>query len=65
VGHGDDNPPHLASRLKKSGALPLFPPFLALMVSLSLTKKKVKVKVTLVQAMRLCTGRRPIRGVEI
>jgi len=26
---------------------------------------KVKVKCTLVQALRLCTGRRPIREVEV
>jgi hypothetical protein len=26
---------------------------------------KVKVKCTLVQALRLCTGRRPIGGVEV
>jgi len=30
-----------------------------------LTFKKVKVKCTLVQALRLCTGLRPIGGVEV
>ena len=30
-----------------------------------LLKKKVKVKVTLVQALRLCTAVRPIRGVQV